>query len=136
MFTTLFHNSIIDAIWLWREIYRLHLYSTARGGAKKLKETSHRWRVKVMNFMCGRSFSLYTVKIINMWLSKNDISVYGLIVLIMLDTSYLETNEPRHDKTNIMGLRPAWIQTSLRIRAIWSGSMLFAYKLYNKYRNW
>jgi hypothetical protein len=27
-------------------------------------------------------------------------------------------NEPRHDKTNIVvGLRPAWIQTSLRIRA-------------------
>jgi hypothetical protein len=26
--------------------------------------------------------------------------------------------EPRHDKTNIMGLRPAWIQTSLRIRAV------------------
>jgi hypothetical protein len=26
--------------------------------------------------------------------------------------------EPLHDKTNIMGLRPAWIQTSLRIRAI------------------
>jgi hypothetical protein len=25
--------------------------------------------------------------------------------------------EPRHDKTNIMGLRPAWIQTSLRIPA-------------------
>jgi hypothetical protein len=24
--------------------------------------------------------------------------------------------EPRHVKTNIMGLRPAWIQTSLRIR--------------------
>jgi hypothetical protein len=23
--------------------------------------------------------------------------------------------EPRHNKTNIMGLRPAWIQTSLRI---------------------
>jgi hypothetical protein len=22
--------------------------------------------------------------------------------------------EPRHDKTNIVGLRPAWIQTSLR----------------------
>jgi hypothetical protein len=30
-------------------------------------------------------------------------------------------NEPRHDKTNIMGLRPAWIQNSLRIRAVWSG---------------
>jgi hypothetical protein len=26
--------------------------------------------------------------------------------------------EPHHDKTNIMGLRPAWIQTSLRIRAV------------------
>jgi hypothetical protein len=28
------------------------------------------------------------------------------------------TNEPRHNKTNIVGLRPAWIQTSLRIRAV------------------
>jgi hypothetical protein len=35
-------------------------------------------------------------------------------------------NEPCHDKTNIVRLRPAWIQTSLRIRAVWSGSMLFA----------
>jgi hypothetical protein len=26
--------------------------------------------------------------------------------------------EPRQDKTNIIGLRPAWIQTSLRIRAV------------------
>jgi hypothetical protein len=26
--------------------------------------------------------------------------------------------ELRHDKTNVMGLRPAWIQTSLRIRAV------------------
>jgi hypothetical protein len=34
--------------------------------------------------------------------------------------------EPRHDKTNILGLRPAWIQTSLHIHAVWSGSMLFA----------
>jgi hypothetical protein len=40
--------------------------------------------------------------------------------------------EPCHDKTNIMGLRPAWIQTSLRIHAVWSGSMLFAYKPYYK----
>jgi hypothetical protein len=40
--------------------------------------------------------------------------------------------EPRHDKTNIMGLRPAWIPTSLRIRAVWSGSMLFAYQPYYK----
>jgi hypothetical protein len=43
-------------------------------------------------------------------------------------TSY----EPRHDKTNIVRLRQAWIQTSLRIRAVWSGSMLFAYQLYYK----
>jgi hypothetical protein len=34
--------------------------------------------------------------------------------------------EPCHDKTNIVRLRPAWIQTSLRICAVWSGSMLFA----------
>jgi hypothetical protein len=27
--------------------------------------------------------------------------------------------EQCHDKTNIMGLWPAWIQTSLRIRAVW-----------------
>jgi hypothetical protein len=45
-------------------------------------------------------------------------------------------NEPRHDKTNLVHLRPAWIQTSLRIRAVWSGSMLFAYQLCNKWRNW
>jgi hypothetical protein len=44
----------------------------------------------------------------------------------------LSTNERRHNKTNIVGLRPAWIQTSLRIRAVWSGSMLFAYQPYNK----
>jgi hypothetical protein len=30
----------------------------------------------------------------------------------------LKSFEPRHDKTNIMGLRPAWIQTHLRIHAI------------------
>jgi hypothetical protein len=35
-------------------------------------------------------------------------------------------NDPRHDKTNIVRLPPAWIQTSLRIHAFWSGSMLFA----------
>jgi hypothetical protein len=28
------------------------------------------------------------------------------------------TYELRHDKTDIMGLRPAWIQTSLHIRAV------------------
>jgi hypothetical protein len=35
--------------------------------------------------------------------------------------------EPRHDKTNILRLRPAWVQTRVRLRAVWSGSMLFAF---------
>jgi hypothetical protein len=38
-----------------------------------------------------------------------------VIVIIIFSSSVFE---PRHDKTNIMGLRPAWIQTSLRIRAV------------------
>jgi hypothetical protein len=40
--------------------------------------------------------------------------------------------EPCHDKTNIMGLWPAWIQTSLWILVVWSGSMLFVYQPYYK----
>jgi hypothetical protein len=35
-------------------------------------------------------------------------------VLAKLNSTY----EPRHDKTNIMGLRPAWLQTSLRIHTV------------------
>jgi hypothetical protein len=31
-----------------------------------------------------------------------------------------------------MGLQLAWIQTSLRIRAVCTGAMLFAYKTYGK----
>jgi hypothetical protein len=31
---------------------------------------------------------------------------------------YSLTIEPRHDKTNVMRLQPAWIQTSLRIHAV------------------
>jgi hypothetical protein len=42
--------------------------------------------------------------------------------------------EPRHVTTNVMRLRPAWIQTSLRIRAVWSGSMLFAISFSTCYR--
>jgi hypothetical protein len=39
--------------------------------------------------------------------------------LLFLDTNVTDAlYEPRHDKTNIMRLRPAWIQTSLRIRAV------------------
>jgi hypothetical protein len=44
------------------------------------------------------------------------------------------TFEPRYDKTNIMGLRPTWIQTSLRVRAVWSGSMLSAINFSTCYR--
>jgi hypothetical protein len=43
----------------------------------------------------------------------------------LMDSSCL-IYEPHHDKTNIVGLRPAWIQTSLSVRAVWSGNMLFA----------
>jgi hypothetical protein len=42
--------------------------------------------------------------------------------------------EPCHDETNIMGSRPAWIQISLRIRAVWSVSMLFAISFSTCYR--
>jgi hypothetical protein len=31
---------------------------------------------------------------------------------------FKKTYEPRYDKTNIVRLRPAWIQTSLAIRAV------------------
>jgi hypothetical protein len=65
-----------------------------------------------------------------------------LILQLMLlyreavETPYhvVSINEPRHDKTNIMGLRPAWIQTSLRIRAVWSGSMMFTISFSTCYR--
>jgi hypothetical protein len=52
-------------------------------------------------------------------------------ILHDIQTSY----EPRHDKTNIVGVRPAWIQTSLRLRAVWSGSMLFAISFSTCYRD-
>jgi hypothetical protein len=40
-------------------------------------------------------------------------------ILIIFQMQLLDkTNEPHHDKTNIMGLQPAWIQTSLRTRAV------------------
>ncbi|XP_060551075.1 putative tRNA (cytidine(32)/guanosine(34)-2'-O)-methyltransferase [Ruditapes philippinarum] len=47
------------------------------------------------------------------------IQIQGDITKVTRHTRiYTITFEPRHDKTNIMGLRPAWIQTSLRIRAV------------------
>jgi hypothetical protein len=44
-------------------------------------------------------------------ISQNDIKSFFLTFLS-------DIIEPCHDKTNIMRLRPAWIQTSLRIRTV------------------
>jgi hypothetical protein len=60
-------------------------------------------------------------------------------VLVILQTKdfyiiFIRLYELRHDKTNIMGLWPAWIQTSLRIRPVWSVSMLFAISFFTCYR--
>jgi hypothetical protein len=44
---------------------------------------------------------------------------HKFLMLTRNDTIYAnKIIEPRHDKTNIMRLRPAWIHTSLRIRAV------------------
>jgi hypothetical protein len=44
---------------------------------------------------------------------------FGFSSLILFFNGEVEElNEPCHDKTNIVLLRPAWIQTSLRIRAV------------------
>jgi hypothetical protein len=45
-----------------------------------------------------------------------------------------KTYEPLHDETNIVRLRQALIQTSLRIRVVWSGSKLFAISFSTCYR--
>jgi hypothetical protein len=50
----------------------------------------------------------------------------AILALLLAIVSYSLCNEPHHNKTNIMRLRPAWIQTSLRYRAVRSESMLFA----------
>jgi hypothetical protein len=47
---------------------------------------------------------------------------YGVMFFKFCESSF----EPRHDKTNIVRLRQAWIQTSLCICKVWSGSMLFS----------
>jgi hypothetical protein len=61
-----------------------------------------------------------------------NIGTIGSFSRMILNSKHYPRNEPCHYKTNIVRLRPAWIQTSLRIRAVLSGSMLFAFKLYNK----
>jgi hypothetical protein len=77
--------------------------------------------------------SVYKVLLI---LSKELSNLYFVMILRRLKLrSILEvfvrqtTYEPYHDKTNIVLVRPAWIHTSLRIRAVssgWSGCMLVA----------
>jgi hypothetical protein len=42
---------------------------------------------------------------------------FEVITHLTITDKQLNKNEPRHDKTNIVRLQPAWIQTSLRIRA-------------------
>jgi hypothetical protein len=53
-----------------------------------------------------------------------------LIIRRMTIKPCINIIEPRHDKTNVVGLRPEWILTRLPIRTVWSGSMLFTYKPY------
>jgi hypothetical protein len=48
---------------------------------------------------------------------NNKLSVRGKSIA-NISRNRKRINEPRHDKTNIVGLRPALIQTSLRNRAV------------------
>jgi hypothetical protein len=62
-------------------------------------------------------------------LDQNDFTVLAYLYQSVILYQQYNKNliiELRHDKTNIVRLQPAWIQTSLRVRAVWSGSMLFA----------
>ena len=45
-----------------------------------------------------------------------------------LDSMDNKTNEPRHDKTNKISVRPAKTQISLGIRPVWSESSLSAWR--------
>jgi hypothetical protein len=81
------------------------------------------------------------IKFNSVYLKDKEIATLFHVIINIRRSSYTNeynitlsgiSYEPRHDKTNIVRLRPAWIHTSLRIRAVRSGSMLFAYKPYNK----
>jgi hypothetical protein len=86
------------------------------------------------------SILIYDVMCAYMYkLTMNTCSIIKIIIILLkMWYRFLlflhKIYEPRHDKTNIMGLRPVWIQTSLRIRAVWSGSMLFAISFSTCYR--
>jgi hypothetical protein len=55
------------------------------------------------------------------------ISYIIIEIIIILCWIKIRLHEPHHDKTNIV---------RLCIHAAWSGSMLFAYQLYYKWKNW
>ena len=58
-------------------------------------------------------------------------SIPGQVLLIKyskISISFWELNEPPHDKTNKMTVRPAKTQISLGIRQVWSESSLSAWR--------
>jgi hypothetical protein len=64
--------------------------------------------------------ALYFIQ--DVWYFYTNIKWYKTCLTFCFSSSF----EPRHDKTNIVGLRTAWIHSSLRLLTVWSGSMLFA----------
>jgi hypothetical protein len=90
--------------------------------------------------VCERIFYIGSWKFVSKYQfsrnkKQNNIQIHQLCISFCPDAhDRVCIFEPRPDKTNIMGLQPAWIQTSLRIRAVWSGSMLFAISFPSCYR--
>jgi hypothetical protein len=72
------------------------------------------WKSSIPNF----KQIMASVNVIALWTEKSFFYLHILTRLFKF--------EPRNDKTNIMRLRPAWIQTSLQICVVWLGSTLFA----------
>jgi hypothetical protein len=73
--------------------------------------------------MC--SFDCYFISSVKMFskhfsLLENVVTDMHINTLIKLKLNmlYIKLYEPRHDTTNIVRLRPALIQTNLRIRAV------------------
>jgi hypothetical protein len=71
---------------------------------------------------CNKSFTLFFQSLVAKlrsevqyqgYLHKTGSNMKGKFIL-----THQSSFELRHDKTNIVRLRPAWIQTSLRIRAV------------------
>jgi hypothetical protein len=77
-----------------------------------------------------------------MHLLKNKVTCFGFILTkpgysfkpIIRKIKKKCIGKKYNDKSNIMGLRSAWFHTSLRIRAVWSESMLFAISFSTCYR--